>query len=350
MHVVKLFIAFILTLAVSQGYASPDAAADRADSLGRLAVACGKLFGSLYDDCCIPVRDLPVQQAALGHFCTMITNAHFFMTPCHPKRDTFDFEASDRVATWGRAHKMLMRGHTLVWYPYVPTWLSDRSLSPASRSALLEKHIKTVVGRYKGRMYAWDVVNEPFEWNGTYRKSFFYETIGRDYIAKSLCWAHEADPNALLFINDYNTEEINKKSDALYVLARDLKNCGMPLHGIGFQMHLALEKPTDFASVAANLERFAALGLELHFTEVDVKIKEPASEADLGRQAAIYGDLARVFLAQNRCKAFMVWALSDSTSWIPDYFKGYGSACILDKHYKPKAAFEAVKKEFKGCR
>jgi endo-1,4-beta-xylanase len=347
-------IAFTVVLSVSLCLGAPGAdstgTASGNDSLGRIAAACGRIFGSLYDDCCIPQRDLPVQEAAIGRFCTMITDAHFFMTPCHPKRDRFDFEVPDRVAAWGSAHHMLMRGHTLVWYPYVPKWLSDRSLTPAVRSALLEKHIKTVVGRYRGRMYAWDVVNEPFEGDGSYRSSFFYKNIGRDYIEKSLRWAHEADSGALLFINDYNTEELNKKSDALYALAKDLKRRGVPLDGIGFQMHLSLEKPIDWASVAENLRRFAALGLTIHFTEVDVKIRQPAQAADREAQAAVYRDLVKAFLAEKSCTALVVWALSDTTSWIPGYFKGYGGACILDTKYRPKPAFWAIKQEFNGCR
>ncbi len=346
-------VAGMFALIVSIGYGLPDSAATQAnapgDSLGRLAQACGKIFGALYDDCCIPMRDLPVQQEAIGRYCTMVTDAHFFMTPCHPKRDTFNFEVPDRVAEWARLHNKLLRGHTLVWYPYVPKWLSGGSLTPEGRTALLEKHIKTVVGRYKGRMYAWDVVNEPFEGDGSYRKSFFYKNFGREYIEKSLRWAHEADPDALLFINDYSTEEKNRKSDALYALAADLVARGVPLSGIGFQMHLSLEKNIDFANVAENLRRFAALGLDIHFTEVDVKIKEPAAAADLEEQATIYRNLVRVFLAETRCKAFVVWALSDTTSWIPAYFKGYGSACILDNRYMPKPAFEALKQEFNGC-
>ncbi len=347
-------IASMLTLIVSIGYGLQDSSAGTGeasgDSLGRFAQACGKIFGSLFDDCCIPERDLPVQQSAIGRYCTMVTDAHFFMTPCRPGKYTFNFEAPDRVAEWAQMHHKLLRGHTLVWYPYVPKWLSDSTLTPEARSALLENHIKAVVGRYKGRIYAWDVVNEPFEGDGSFRKSFFFNNFGREYIEKSLRWAHAADPDALLFINDYNTEEINRKSDALYALAADLVARGVPLSGIGFQMHLSLEKSTDFASVAENLHRFAALGLDIHFTEVDVKIKQPATAADLEAQATVYRNLVQVFLAENRCKAFVVWGLSDTTSWIPKYFKGYGSACILDKNYKPKPAFEAIKQTFKDCK
>jgi endo-1,4-beta-xylanase len=352
-HTGLFIIPLLLSLAVVATGAPAAPAADRPgaenDSLGRLAAACGKTFGSLYDDCCIPRHDLPPQEAAIDRYCSMITDAHFFMTPCHPKRDTFDFEIPDRVAAWGAEHHMLVRGHTLVWYPYVPKWLSESRLSAAERSALVEKHIRTVVGRYAGRIYAWDVVNEPFEPNGTFRKSFYYNNIGKDYIEKALRWAHEADTGALLFINDYNTEEINKKSTALYDLAKDLKSRGVPLHGIGFQMHLAVEKPTDWASVAENLERFAALGLEIHFTEADVKIREPADSTALLKQAAIYGELTRVFLAQKQCRALIVWGLSDTTSWIPAYFKGYGSACILDSNYQPKPAFRAIQSALENC-
>ena len=328
------------------GFGAPDLAPY--DSLGRLALLHGKYFGSLYDDCCIRPSELPPQQAALRASCTMITDAHFFMKSCHPQRDTFDFEAGDRVTNWAEANNMLMRGHTLVWHAYVPDWLSAKQLSLVEKIFLLKKHIAIVVGRYRGRMYAWDVINEPFEHDGSLRKSFYYMSISRDYIAQALLWAHAADPAAKLFINEYSTEEINRKSNSLYALAKDLISRGVPLHGIGFQMHLSLENRINFTSVRENLKRFADLGLEIHLTEVDVKIKDPASPADLAAQAAVYSEITRLFLSEKRYTAMIMWGLSDKTSWIPHYFKGYGSACILDTNYRPKPAFKTIAQEMKN--
>ena len=315
---------------------------------GSIALQHGKYFGSLYDDCCYPRSILKPQTDLLESQFTIITNAHFFMNLCHPLKDKYDFKGADYVDSFAVANKLRIRAHNLIWYPYVPVWLSDTNISKVERSALVELHIKTVVGRYKGRVYAWDVVNEALENDGSLRNSFYYQNLGPDYIEKAFCWAHEADPSALLFYNDYNTEEVNRKSDSMYAMVKQLKKKGVPISGIGFQMHLDLENKINFNSIWENIRRFAALGVEIHFTEVDVRIEEPITESKLLVQAAVYGEIARIFMEEKQCKAFVLWGINDRISWIPRYFKGYGGACIFDSLYRPKPAYDTLMQVFES--
>lgn len=336
--IVTMLLALIAVAALSE-----ELPRTMAGTLAAAAARHGKYIGSLYDDCCQPVAELEPQLTTIKAQFSMITNAHFFMNRCHPEHGRYDFEAADRVAAFARANNLKMRAHTLIWYPYVPVWLTDAGRGPASPADLIRQHIATVVKRYQGQVYAWDVVNEAFEADGSLRKSFYLEKLGPDYIEQVFRWAHEADPAARLFYNDYNAEEINPKSDAIFALLKRLKVKGVPLHGLGLQMHLALDQSLDLASVENNIKRFAKLGLDIHFSEVDIKIREPVTPDKLQAQAKLYGNIAQICLAAKECRAFVLWGISDKTSWIPRYFPGYGSATIFDARYQKKPAYESLK-------
>ncbi|MBN1384484.1 MAG: endo-1,4-beta-xylanase [Elusimicrobia bacterium] len=263
----------------------------------------------------------------------------------HPAKDIFTFEGADKIVNFAVENNMKIRGHTLVWHFYNwIDWLTDKNLSRAELLEILKNHIFTVVGRYKGRIRDWDVLNEIIEENGQLRQSFWYKTIGPDYIELALKFAHEADPDANLFINDYGVETINPKSDGLYKLLKELKDKGVPLNGVGFQYHLDMNFTADFyLSAAKNIQRFMDLGLKVQFTEVDVRILMEPTKADLEKQAYIYKQLMNLILAF-KCDAFVMWGMTDKHSWIPSFFKGYGDALIFDKEYKPKPAYFALKK------
>lgn len=134
----------------------------------------------------------------------------------------------------------------------------------------MREHVMTVVGRYKGRIYAWDVVNEAMADDGTLRDTIWLRNIGPEYIEMSFRWTHEADPQALLFYNDYGAEGLNIKSNAICNLVKSLLEEGVPIHGVGLQMHVSLENPSNPQEVAANIKRLNDLGLEVHITEMDV--------------------------------------------------------------------------------
>jgi endo-1,4-beta-xylanase len=271
-----------------------------------------------------------------------------------PERSTFDFSDGDRIVAFAQLHGMKVRGHTLVWTHQNPVWLTHSGFNEKELRSLLHEHISKVVGHYRGRIFAWDVVNEAVDENGILRSSIWYDQPGvglRDegtaYIEQAFRWAHEADPQALLFYNDGGGEVLNPKSDALYRMLMDFKKRGVPLNGIGLQMHSDLS--ADVPSIAKNIGRFVNLGLQVHITEFDVRIavdgnRRVLDPKDLARQAAVYQALLAACLQQRGCTAFQTWGFTDKYSWINSSSRGTkGAALFFDSQYRPKPAYAAVK-------
>ena len=210
----------------------------------------------------------------------------------HPAPESFDFCDSDALVSYAAANHMQVRGHTLVWHQQLPEWLSRGEFSRDELIAILRNHIQTVVGRYRGHVWAWDVVNEAFESDGSLRDSLWLRGIGPEYIEMAFRWAHEADPDALLFYNDFAAEGMGAKSDAVYALLSNLRSQGVPVNGAGLQMHLEAGKASR-SEIAQNMNRLAALGLEIHVTEMDVRVALPVTAEKLREQADTYRDVDR---------------------------------------------------------
>ncbi|MDT0328213.1 endo-1,4-beta-xylanase [Nocardiopsis lambiniae] len=263
-----------------------------------------------------------------------------------PQRGQFNWSGADRLVDFARANDQDVYGHTLVWHSQLPSWVADGGFSAPQLEQVMDDHISTVMGRYAGDIDYWDVVNEAFNENGTYRDSVFHRTLGPDYIATSLEMAHEADPDARLFINDYNVEGINAKSDALYDLASSLLDRGVPLHGVGLQSHLIVGQVPS--SMQANIQRFADLGLEVIITELDIRTTTPASEQQLQAQAADYTRVFQACQAVDGCGGVTVWGVDDGHSWIPDVFPGQGAALPYTANYQVKPAYWAMHEALGG--
>jgi endo-1,4-beta-xylanase len=263
--------------------------------------------------------------------------------PIHPQPKSYEFGPADAVVEFAQAHKMAVRGHTLVWHNQVAPWVKAGNYTPEQLSAILKEHIDTVVGRYAGKVYAWDVVNEAYESDGSLRKTVWSDTPG--YLERAFRWAHAADPKALLFYNDFSAEVANKKSDAIYEMAKDFKSRGVPIDGIGMQMHIGL-KPGSLASMEANMKRITDLGLQVQITELDVKLPVDASgivqAESLENQARVYGDIVAMCLRNPKCTAIQIWGFTDRYSWIPRSSKGFGAALPFDENYRPKPAYQAI--------
>jgi endo-1,4-beta-xylanase len=271
----------------------------------------------------------------------------------HPRPDTdpnpYDFKGGDALVAFAQSHNMRVRGHTLVWHNQVAKWVTDGGYSPLQLARILDAHVENVVRHYASKVYAWDVVNEAFNEDGTMRRTIWYDQPGivagggTKYIELALRWAHTADPNAKLFYNDYDAEVVNQKSDAIYAMAADFKKRGVPLDGIGFQTHISLhyDNAKTLASYAANLERFAKLGLELHITELDIRLTD-SSAASLNAQAKLYGELTTLCVQQPACKLIQTWGFTDKHSWIPEFYKSQGWALLWDDKYQKKPAYQTV--------
>ena len=230
-----------------------------------------------------------------------------------PRPEAFDFTQADLVVDFAQAHRMKVRGHTLVWGWSNPSWLNIDSLNAEQLNALLEEHIAKVVGRYRGRVFAWDVVNESFDESGALKPSIWYDRPGiglarksTAYIEQAFRWAHNADPEALLFYNDNGAETINAKSDAIFAMVKDFKQRGVPINGVGMQMHI-FDLHADAEDISRNIARFTALGLQVHISEMDVAVPLDAaghaSASDLARQADIYRAIASACLTHTGCTA-----------------------------------------------
>jgi endo-1,4-beta-xylanase len=261
----------------------------------------------------------------------------------HPERDRYDFSDADFVVRFAENRSMKVRGHTLVWHKQLPAWLEEGTWTREELIDILRDHITTVVGRYRGRVPVWDVVSEAIDDDRSLRDTLWLRGIGPEYIDMAFQWAHEADPDALLFYNDYGGEGSGDKADAIYALAENLVRRGVPIDGIGLQMHVALYWYPEPRSVEANMKRLADLGLQVHITEMDVSLRVPVTEEDLRAQARIYGEMLNVCLSAGNCGDFALWGFTDRYSWIPHFFPGSDSALIFDRHYRPKPAYKALR-------
>ena len=190
-----------------------------------------------------------------------------------PERDKYDFDTPDLMADFAEENDLEVRGHILVWHHGIPNWVKEGEFSKKEMTLILKKHIQTVVKHYKGKIYAWDVVNEAFNDDGTLRNTIWLQTIGPEYIELSFQWAHEADPNALLFYNDFDNEGFDPKSNAFLRWSKDYKERGVPIDGVGFQMHSNIAYEKNYEMIKGNFERYEQIGLEVQITEMDVMIK-----------------------------------------------------------------------------
>jgi len=260
---------------------------------------------------------------------------------------TYTWGPADAMVAFAQANKEKVRGHNLVWNSQLPSWLPG-SFTAAQLQALLQKHITDEVTHFKGEIYAWDVVNEPFNGDGSYVQDLWYNAFGgNSYIANALTWAHAADPNALLCLNDYNIEGVNTKSTAMYNLVKSLLAAGVPISCVGLESHFILgQVPADMAT---NVARFAALGVHVQITEVDDRIQLPASSANLTQQATDYANIVKACLAVTLCDGVTTWGIDDGNTWVTSTFPGYGAPLMWDANYVPKPAYSAVYQALGGA-
>ena len=261
-----------------------------------------------------------------------------------PQRGVYSFSEADGIVAFARAHDMQVRGHNLVWYRALPAWLTTGNFTRNELMTILHDHIFTEVAHYRGQINIWDVVNEAVNDDGSLRDSIWLRGIGPDYLDLAFRWAHEANPQARLFYNDYGGEELEHKSDAIYALVKGLLQRGVPINGVGLQMHVSLDSYPKPQDVLANMQRLAALGLEVQITEMDVKIQADARsmQAKLDAQSTIYRDMLSTCLSVIKCTAFVMWGFTDAHSWIPAYTGHPDAPLIFDQEYRPKSAYFAL--------
>ena len=311
-------------------------------------------------------RNLSGDEAAfiLQQFNSLTPENAMKMGPIHPRENEYYWKDADSIVAFAQNNKLKIRGHTLCWHNQTPRWLFvNNSGDTVSKEVLLQRlkdHIQTVVSRYKGKIYAWDVVNEaisdrPDEY---LRNSPWLKIAGEEFIAKAFQWAHEADPNAVLFYNDYN--EISAvKREKIYRLVKSLKDAGVPIHGLGLQGHWAVNEPSA-SQLDSTLKRFSDLGVKLQITELDISVypkehnarerkTEDANttftEEKEKQQMEKYKTCFELFRKYKKViTGVTFWNVSDRNSWLDNFpVRGRKDYPLLfDKDLKPKKAFDEV--------
>ncbi|PPR03906.1 hypothetical protein CVT24_008098 [Panaeolus cyanescens] len=307
--------------------------------LAKLAKAAGKkYFGTATDN--PELNDAPyVEKLGDLHDFNQITPGNSMKWDAtEPSRGNFQFANADVIVNLARKNKQILRGHTCVWHSQLPQWVTAGNFTKSALQEIVKTHTRKVVSHFKGKI--WDVVNEPFNDDGTFRESVFYTTIGPEYIAIALKAARKADPHAKLYINDYNIDGPGAKSDAMYNLVKSLKEQGVPIDGIGVQAHLIAGIVPD--SFQANLERFASLGVDVALTELDIRFTLPPTPAKLEQQRRDYQNVIAACKAVKRCVGVTIWDWTDKYSWIPSVFPDQGAALPWDEGFVKKPAYDGI--------
>lgn len=287
------------------------------------------------------------------------------MGPIHPAEDRYNWAPADAIVQFAMDHKMKMRGHTLCWHNQAPGWMFRDSAAGGrvSKEVLLKRlkdHITEVVTRYKGKIYAWDVVNEVIaDDTAFYRNSTWYQVCGEDFIVKAFEYAHAADPKALLFYNDYDTED-PKKREKIYTMLKKMLAAKVPIHGVGLQGHWNIYEDLS-KELPASIEKFSSLGLKVQVTELDISVykgeagrrQKRADESDIftpeqeQKQLEQYKVVFDVFRKyKNKLTGITFWNVSDKRSWLDNFpvagRKNY--PLLFDRENKPKRAYYEVVK------
>ena len=261
-----------------------------------------------------------------------------------PGPGVFDFRAGDAIVGYAASRNQRVKGHTFIWHGATPGWVNG--LSPADFRLAFDRHIRTVAGHYRGRIHAWDVVNEAIADDGmSLRDTIFRQKLGDGYIADAFRIAREADPQARLFYNDYGGEGLSAKANRIYDLVRDLIAQGVPIDGVGLQMHVSATNRPPGASIASNIRRLADLGLTVHISEMDVRINNVpgAQPARLEAQKTAYNEIVRVCLGEPRCEAITFWGFTDAHTWISG-----DMPLLFDAQYAVKPAYTGVLDALRG--
>ncbi|MGW0224848.1 endo-1,4-beta-xylanase [Streptomyces tendae] len=301
--------------------------AEAADTLGSAAAGQGRYFGTAVAANHLGEADYA---ATLDReFSSVTPENEMKWDATEPSRGTFTFGSADRIVDHAQSQGMDVRGHTLVWHSQLPSWVG--SLGASDLRTAMNDHINGLMGHYKGEIHSWDVVNEAFQdgGSGARRSSPFQDKLGNGFIEEAFRTARAADPAAKLCYNDYNTDGVNAKSNAVYDMVADFKSRGVPIDCVGFQSHFNSNSPVP-SDYRQNLQRFADLGVDVQITELDI-------EGSGSAQAANYTKVVEACLAVSRCTGMTVWGVTDKYSW-----RSSGTPLLFDGNYDEKPAYDAV--------
>jgi len=302
------------------------------------AQAAGKLVGAAVQSALL--ADGRYSGVLSRHFNYLTAEYEMKWDAIERTRGANTFGAGDAIVAYGQSNGMKIKGHALIWHGSVPSWVG--SLSTQDLRVAFEDHIRSVAEHFRGRVVAWDVVNEAVADDGSgLRDTVFRQKLGDQYIADAFRIARQADPQALLFYNDYGGEGLSQKSNRIYDLVQGLRMQGVPIDGVGLQMHITGSNPPSEASVASNMRRLAGLGLLVNISEMDVRIRDLPAMTRLETQRAAYRTIVSVCVAEPQCDAVTFWGFTDAHSWIDAQF-GADDPLLFDDNYGAKPAYNGV--------
>jgi endo-1,4-beta-xylanase len=313
-----------------------------------------------------------VESIIANQFSAIVPENCMKSSELHPEENKYDFTTADQFVAFGKANKLTMTGHCLIWHSQLPRWFTvgpdGKDASPELLKARMKNHIQTVVKHFKGKLLGWDVVNEAFEDNGTYRKSKFYQILGEEFIPLAFQYAYEADPNIELYYNDYNMY-IPAKCDAVIKMVNKLKSSGIRIDAVGMQGHMIMESPT-VEEEELSIKKLGSAGVKVLITEWDISIlprqknntsanisdnvgyamnmdpyREGVPDSALVKWNLRMTDMFSMFLRNhNLIERVTIWGLSDATSWLNNFpVRGRMDYPMLyDRQMKPKAVIQQL--------
>jgi endo-1,4-beta-xylanase len=267
------------------------------------------------------------------------------MRALHPEAARYDWSGADVIVNLAQQNKTRVHGHTLLWHLSIPDWVTNVQGDAAAWEALLKEHIQTVVGHYRGKVASWDVVNEAFNDDGTLRNTLWLQKLGPDYLARCFQYARAADPNVKLFYNDYGQEYAPKKMAAILAMVADFKRRGVPIDGLGLQMHLGLN--SNESGIQTVIRQATETGLLVHLSELDISVN-PKAEANFSysddvkaKQTAKYELVFRAYRQVPAAQRFGIttWNIGDPDSWIRSYYKREDYPLLFDDQYQRKPVY-----------
>jgi endo-1,4-beta-xylanase len=297
----------------------------------------------------------PYRQIVIEEFSSITAENVMKAIHMQPEMGRFVWENADYLVDFCRTYNKQLHGHTLIWHIQQPEWLKNYSGDSASWEGIMKKHIQTIVGRYKGKVKSWDVVNEAIDDKDTthLRKTIWSEHLGEDYIARAFQYAHQADPQALLFYNDYGIENNNAKLAAVLRMADSLKRRGIPIHGVGLQMHINHKHPIEGIRYA--VDAITSRGLRVHISELDLSVNPEGEDITISddllqKQKEKIKQIATLYsqLPTENQYALTFWGVADADTWIRSWFKRKDWPLLYDDHYQPKPAYNGFTEGVKG--
>jgi endo-1,4-beta-xylanase len=342
----------------SYSYEAVDDQVNSSLTLGQRASEIGFYVGGISGDRLdgsSVIVDSAFADSLTQHFNAVTVENALKWAPLSSAPGEYDFERADQVVDFAEANGLRVRGHTLIWARIngQPRWLEDEvqaSEDPAARlREVIEEHVATVMGRYRGRIPVWDVVNEPMHLFGPDLdpQSLFTQVLGPAYIDIAFRAARRADPDALLAMNETLVINNDAKFGALLFLVWQLKAQGTPIDMVGLQGQFILSPPPSRSALRAKLEALASLGVSVEITELGIPIGFYKDEPDaLAAQAAAYADIFGACLDVPACSGVTTWGVYDGETWLDDFFPWLKPArpLLLDENYKRKPAYDAVLK------